>query len=122
MEFSFLTPQETTDQDLSGIMAEYTQSLYNVNNNNQDDIMSKYTNKHPDVKKDKVTELTGITADYTNMQHTFVSDASFKCNKTNKQMCDDAKLNEFPGLKRYKSKNCVFYQDSVISQNNCINI
>jgi len=128
MEFSFLNPPETSVNEMLAYVPKFTDMQLNYDRNKNKDIndliLQEYSNLPNEFPIDKPNnEIVGVTTGFTDLLKDFKPDPFLKCNKENKQVCDDSKLNDFPSLKVFKpKKKCTYHQDSSITQTKCIDI
>tara|TARA_B100000787_G_scaffold169095_1_gene159344 strand:- start:3491 stop:3877 length:387 start_codon:yes stop_codon:yes gene_type:complete len=128
MEFSFLNPQESMDEELNGMLTKYTdlqlQYSRNTTTETHDLILQEYSDLQNDFPESKPSvEVVGNSTGFTNLLQDFKPNPFLKCTKQNKQACDDSKLNDFPSLKVFKPKTkCKYFQDSSFSQTKCVDI
>jgi hypothetical protein len=128
MEFSFLNPPETSVNEMLAYVPKFTDMQLNYDRNKSKDIndliLQEYSNLPNDFPIDNPNnEIVGVTTGFTDLLQDFKPDPFLKCNKENKQVCDDSKLNDFPSLKVFKpKKKCKYHHDSSITQTKCIDV
>ena len=83
----------------------------------------------PETTPSILLDVPGVMAEFTNLQPIFKNPESIlKCmapvgsDKTDKHICDDAKISEFSVMIHSPPKKCEYYQDSSINQTKCVEL